>query len=190
MSAQAAINPELPRRFSRLCIADLSFRQCKALSEHMLKEHLDVSCPAFSPQVAGIVVTYAKNFVAGAGFGPLGSSYGKFPEASLQETHDLLIEMRNKVYAHRDVLAAKTFKYEDSRRPDPYEVRLEIREGEPGFTLFPNIPDLITSHLPFIIRLCEFQIERIGDEFRRILPLMTTGKNYQAGVYTIGVDFP
>jgi hypothetical protein len=180
----------LARHFARLTITDLAFRQCKALAEHMIDEHLDVLSPLFTPQMAGVVVTYAKNFVSAESFGSLKEPFIRFTDDAMQETHDKLIDARNKLYAHRDAAAARSFIYDNASPRVPYQVRVELRKGETSFTAFRGVPELNPTILPFIIRLCDLQIERVRVEVSRIIPIMTADKTYKAGIYTVGIDFP
>ena len=190
MSNKPPILPALARQFARLNIADLAFRQCKALAEHMIAEHLDATSLLFTPQMAGVVVTYAKNFVSADGIGPVPTLFGSFTDAALQDTHDKLMDARHKLYAHRDATAAQTFTYDDASPVVPYQVRVELRKGETSFTALPAIPELNPTILSFVVRLCDFQSERVRTEFSRIIPIMTAGKTYKAGFYTVGIDFP
>lgn len=44
----------LTKQFARLHIAELAFRQVRALSEHMIEEHLDPFALIFTPQMCGV----------------------------------------------------------------------------------------------------------------------------------------
>jgi hypothetical protein len=156
----------------------------------MAAEHLDALSLLFTPQMAGVVVTYAKNFVSAEGFGSLQEPFTTFTDRSMQETHDKLRHFRNKLYAHRDATAAQSFIYDDVSSVVPYQMRVELRKGETTFTALPAVPELSPTILPFVIRLCDLQSERVRAEFGRIIPLMTAGKSYKAGFYTVGIDFP
>lgn len=156
----------------------------------MVNEHSDAHSPLFAPQMAGVVVTYAKNFVSAEGFGSLQEPFISFTDEAMRETHDKLIDARNKLYAHRDAHAARSFTYDDARPIVPYQVRVELRKGETNFTAFRGVPELNPTIIPFIIRLCDLQVDRVRAEVSRIVPLMTAGKTYKAGIYTVGIDFP
>ena len=120
----------LARKFRHLIITDLAFRQCKALAEHMVAEHLDANSLLFTPQMTGVVVTYAKNFVEAEGFGSLQAPFLSFTDEALQETHDKIMDARHKLYAHRDATAAKDFTYDDNSPVVPYQVGIELRNDE------------------------------------------------------------
>jgi hypothetical protein len=188
MSNKAPNVPALTRQFVRLNIANLGFQQCRALAEHMVAEHLNALSLLFTPQMAGVVVTYAKNFVSAEGFGSLQEPFTTFNDRSMQETHDRLLHFRDKLYAHRDAIAAQSFIYDDVSSVAPYKMRVELRKGE--FTALPAVPELNPAILPFVIRLCDLQSERVRAEIGRIIPLMTAGKSYKAGLYTVGDGFP
>lgn len=182
--------PALTRRFILLSISDLAFRQCKALAEHIIDEHLDAFSLLFAPQMAGVVVTYSKNFVSAEGFGPLQKPFTIFTDGEIQNAHDKLLHARHKLYAHRDAPAAQSFAYDDPSPIPPYRVRVAFRKGESGFTAIPAVPELNPTILPSVVRLCDLQTDRVREELNQIVPLMTRGKNYQAGFYTVGNDFP
>ena len=121
--------PALVKQFKRLSIADLAFMQANELAKHMIAEQLAPLSLLFSPQMAGIVVTYAKNFVSALGIGPLHQSYSGFVDEDMQATHDRLLQSRHALYAHRDVKASKTFDYDDDSIAESYDVRIRIGRG-------------------------------------------------------------
>ena len=175
--------------FARLSFADVSFVQVRALAEYMIACNLDTLSPPFSPMMAGLVVTYAKNLVSADGIGPLNAIFSQFTDSRMQEIHDKLIHARHRLYAHRDALSAKTFTYDNDSPVDPYEVKIQIRKGEPA-TVLSGVPELPCEFLPFIVELCMLQRARVESELMRIVPIMTKGKRYGPGIYTVGVDFP
>lgn len=182
---------KLTKLFAKLSIADLAFRQVRALSEHMIQLSPDPLELIFTPQMGGIVVTYAKNFVSSDGMGPLPNHFNTVAQPDLQETHDKLIEARHRLYAHRDLLAAKSFIYDDQSEIKAYQVQIQSFPDGSGVTLLPNVPELNPSILSHIVRLTIVQSEKVKSEFNKIIPIITKGKTYQRNkVYTVGVDFP
>lgn len=121
--------------------------------------------------------------------GPVSGLFETFDDKALQETHDKLLKARNEVYAHRDVNAANSFVYDSSPPQSPYQLRIEIKD-EGGIIALPSTPDLNPEILSFIVRLCDFQSQRVVAELGKILPLITGEKKYKPGIYTVGIDFP
>jgi hypothetical protein len=189
MSNKAPDTSALTKHFTRLVFADESFRQAKMLADQMITTGLDPYSNLFTPMMTGIVVTYAKNFNEANGMGPVPRLFERFADNVMQETHDKLLKARNELYAHRDVIAAKSFVYDSVPQTSPYQLRIDIKD-EGGIVALPSTPELNPEHLPFIVRLCDFQSRRIAIELGKILPLIKGDKTYKPGRYTVGLDFP
>jgi hypothetical protein len=177
-------------KFSRLHIADLSFRQVRALADQLTGSPIDPLALTLTPQMAGIVVTYAKNFVGANGFGPLTDLFpesAQFSDSNLAETHEKILEARHRLYAHRDAAAAAKFDYDNESQAEPYQVRISIYEDGSGFTARPNVPELNPAILPSISTLASFQIERIANELKRLWPSVAAHGSFKPGMtYTLG----
>ena len=182
------------RKFAKLNIADLSFRQVKALADELDSSNIDPLALTFAPQMAGIVVTYAKNFVSATGFGLITDDFpefGHFDDDDHAKTHERLMEARHKIYAHRDKRAAADFEYDDGVSAEAYQVRIKVYDDSSGFTALPNIPDLNPSLLPYVTSLAAHQSVKAGKLIGEMIAKITKGKRYKpGGVYTVGVDFP
>ena len=140
--------------------------------------------------MAGLVVTYAKNFTESEGIGPLPEMFSDLPDGIMRHTHGILMRSRHTLYAHRDVRAAKGFVYDYNYSSEPYEVEISFSK-EKGLICYPQIPELSTEILPHVVSLCVFQSSRIFEEVEKLLPVLTNGKIYKEGVrYVIGKDFP
>lgn len=61
----------MTKQLKRLCIADISFRQAAQLARYIIETGLDAADLKYGPMLAGMVITYAKNFVANAELGTL-----------------------------------------------------------------------------------------------------------------------
>lgn len=181
-------------KFSRLHIAALSFRQVRALSDQLSTSSIDTSALTLTPQMAGIVETYAKNFVGATGFGALTDlfpEFAQFSDSGLEATHKKILEARHKLYAHRDALAAANFDYDNESEAEPYQVRISIYADGSGFTARPNVPELNPEILPLVSNLASFQIERIGHELKRLWLRLVEGGAFKPDMtYTLGNVIP
>jgi hypothetical protein len=189
----SAIKPldtaKLTKQLVRLNLARLHFNQAKALTEKIIAELTDPLDLTLSPQIAGVVVTYARSFGENDGIGTLPNLFTNFADTEMKETHDLLINLRNKLYAHRDALDSKLFTYHSSVLVEPY--KLQIRFEENGdFACNSHAPEMYPANLPRVAQLCRLQDERAEAEIKKLLKVTTKGKKYPAGTYTVGVDFP
>jgi hypothetical protein len=177
------------KELGKLVIADVSFSQILALCHHMLEHHFKATDPLFPPQMCGLVVTYAKNFVSGTNFGPLPERFRKFNDETFAETHERLIEARHTIYAHRDAEAASNMEFDELGHVVPYQVSVE---WSPTFIAYPVTPELSPDIIPFIARLVKFQSERICARISELgRDMVVNGKKYRPyHRYTLGVDFP
>jgi hypothetical protein len=181
---------KLTKQLARLSLARLHFNQAKALAEKIIAELTDpLDLMTLSPQIAGVVVTYARSFGENSGIGALPNIFTNFSEAEMDAIHNLVINLRNKLYAHRDALDFKPFIFHSSVVVDPY--KLQIRFEENGdFACNAHAPEMYPAHLPVLIKLCHLQDERADVEIKKLMKLIANGKKYPAGIYTVGVDFP
>jgi hypothetical protein len=177
-------------QIKRLAIASDSFQQCLSLLGHIENLGLKLEDDLYTPMIAGVVVTYAKNFNQADGLGPLPNFFEKFPDPMLQTAHEKVIEARNKHYAHRDTIA-HSFK-KDQGRPDPYSVHVRINYETKDFKFQPNLIDIPPERIKQIIQLIQFQMDRLQKDLDEKLALIIdVDKNYeQDKVYILGEDFP
>ena len=173
----------------RLILAHRCFTQITALCDHLAANKITQIDSIYTPCIAGISVTYMKPFVQSKGLGPLPNSFRKFDDLLLKHTHERLEESRNRIYAHSDVENAHILQYDNPEPVRPYEIRVELKVGEPP-TFCPMLPDLNAALGIHVRRLCVLQAERAGKKMNEIMALMNTGKEYKAGSYILGENFP
>jgi hypothetical protein len=149
---------------------------------------LKVASDLYAPMIAGVTVTYAKNFNDADGLGPLPEFFTRFPTANLRAAHAKLIDARNQVYAHRDA-RAHLFK-NDKGQTVAYPVEVTI-EGD-AFLFRTRMVDIPDARLPMIRKLIEFQVKRLRDDLDGKLALIVDfTKGYKRGtIYWLGDDFP
>ena len=175
--------------FKRLAFADLAFIQAHALAQFLSESEIVDEDPLYAPMFAGICVTYSKPFQGAEGLGPLPSQFSEFPaDSPFALVHADLLESRNRIYAHRDLLSVHILSASTAEET----VRVEVDLQPDGFTVFATEPQWPKSRVNSLIELCEFQRTRLKDELHKKLVSLCTvgGKTYKAGHYTLGVDFP
>ena len=174
----------------RLTIASDSFQQCLTLLTHMEEISITLSSDLYPPMIAGVVVTYSKNFNQADGLGPLPNLFTKFPEPKLQIAHAKLIEARNKLYAHRDI-SAHTFKNSEGG-VSQYPVEVRINDANTAFLFQPMLKDIPPERIPDIKNLLSFQMERLQSDLdKKLATVVDFNKGYKQGAtYLLGEDFP
>lgn len=176
------------QQIRRLTVASDSFQQCLSLLSHMERARLKVDSDLYPPMIAGVAVTYAKNFNDADGLGPLPDFFTRFPTTNLRIAHAKLIEARNQVYAHRDARAHMFTN--DKGQTVAYPVEVTINDEE--FLLRTRMVEIPDARLPVIRELVEFQMRRLKDDLDGKLALVVDfAKGYERGrVYWLGDDFP
>lgn len=174
--------------FKRLNLADLCFKQAEAIATHIRDSNPDPRELLYSPMVAGLVVTYMRPFVQSYGLGSLSSDFTDFPDQDLFDMHDQLKESRHKLYAHRDLGVAPTLETNDGSLP--FEMQISFEDPHLSYTLAPGAVEINFSNMDQIIRLCHHQQTIVTQKLLPLVLLLTSGKSYQPGTYTVGVDFP
>ena len=167
----------------RLAIASDSFQQALSLLDHLQHLNLDINSDIYSPIMAGVVTTYAKNFNRADGLGPLPKSYLEFENEVLAVAHKQVIDSRNTLYSHRDLTKAPLSII------DAYKVQVWIENEH--FLFKPNMVDLRPDRLEDIKKLVEYQQSRLKDDFdKKLISLKLENKYEENKVYILGQDFP
>jgi len=181
--------PNIVRQIARLVVASDSFQQILALLGHMTELKLGINSDLYSPMMLGVVTTYARNFNASTGMGPLLRSYTKFPDTNLTTAHDKIIEARNKIYAHRD---SSHQSVKSNSEVSPYRIFVELKPTLDGFNFTPVLTDIPPDRIPDIIALVDFQHKRVIKDLSVKNELITNfSKEYDLGkTYEWGVDIP
>lgn len=186
------------QQYKRFDLAAVSFRECKALTEHLIQLGIvpkSSYATLYSACCAGIVVTYARPFLASDGLGPLPSQFGNgFPSAEMAELHEDVLTIRNRVFAHRDLVKTQGMRLHPESEPVLFESHIIISPSASGKKAAihsqPALLYLLPDRLPGIVKLCDFQIERASKEAVEILRNLAGTKSYRPGRYTVGKDFP
>jgi hypothetical protein len=108
----------------------------------------------------------------------------------MSATHNLLINLRNKLYAHRDALDFKPFAFHSSVVVARINCKFISTKTAILHVTHSHSSERYPGNLPKVIELCHLQNERADAEIKKLLKIITNDKKYSAGTYTVGVDFP
>ena len=172
------------KQIKRLIYASDAFQQIEALIEHMESPETKIDDTLYSAMISGVVTTYAKNFNKSDGLGPLPKLYEKFESSKNKEAHEKLIDARNQLYAHRDVLSTK------NGIKNAYKIDVWLQNGQLLFR--PLMIDISSNKLPDIKSLIGYQRERLQEDLDgKLAQIVNLNKSYNEGeVWELGVDFP
>jgi len=173
----------------RLFMAESSMHQAAKLAKFTEDHNIGRFPEVFAPIMAGICVVYARPFLRADGLGPLDEKYGRFDDAKLQDTHNDLIRNRHHFYAHRDFLKTRALDPTSGASRDMHSVHLFF-DGQGSYTFATREPMYRDINLPEIIRIAEFQRQRIGTERHKVIDKLNRGQILPEGSYELGKDFP
>jgi hypothetical protein len=173
----------------RLFMAESSMHQAAKLAEFAKAHDIGKLPDVFAPIMAGICVVYTRPFLRADGLGPLDARYALLSETKLQDTHNDLVRNRHHFYAHRDFLKTRALDPGSGASIDMHSVHLFF-DGQGSYTFATREPMYRDINLPDIIRLAEFQRERIGAERHKVVDKLNRGKILPSGNYELGKDFP
>ena len=83
----------------KIFYANHCFVEARAAAEHVYQKKLESNAPLFYPLVVAIYTLYARPFTRSDGVGRLDEPF--IPHKCLAQ-HQLIMEHRNQIYAHRD----------------------------------------------------------------------------------------
>jgi hypothetical protein len=99
------------RKFNaqKLFVATSDIRAATNACQFLIENVKDKNHPLYVPLLTAIIVSYARPFSESRkrGYGELKGKWRKFPNRELQDMHETLLDMRNKVIAHSDSDARK-----------------------------------------------------------------------------------
>lgn len=181
---------KMAKQLKRRCIAEISFRQAGQLAQHIIETRLDATDLKYGPMLAGMVITYAKNFVENTELGTLREPFIQFRDRAMYEAHHTAMIVRHTVYAHRDLKAGRDFIHDDNDSAETYEVRIQLHDDGVGCSANVLLPDLPPDFLPHFVELCELQHTRAKNEVRDLVRTARSFGEYGPGVYVVGSNFP
>jgi hypothetical protein len=181
---------KIAKQLKRLCIAEISFRQAGQLAQLIIETGLDATDLKYGPMLAGMVITYAKNFVENTELGRLREPFIRFRDRAMCEAHHTAMIVRHKVYAHRDLEAGREFTHDDNDPGETYEVRIQLHDDGVGCSANVLLPDLPPDFLPHFVELCELQHTRAKNEIKNLVRTIRSFGEYDPGEYVVGSNFP
>jgi hypothetical protein len=129
----------------------------------------------------GIIISYARPFTKCNGLGKLGKEFREFKDhESFKSNHDRLLETRHTIFAHKD----ESWETELLRDEKKYLITIE----ESG-RFQTSMTGIVIDSFPLILDLINFQKKRILTAKEKLVQSVAN-QGIQAGVYTIGEDFP
>lgn len=168
----------------RLTLAQTAFRQARKLCEHMEKLELDPKDELASSMMSGIVVSYVRPFLRSDGIGSLPKKYSSFEEnAEFGKYHDILMEARHWVYAHRDNVNAPNLAGGRVCEDTVTEVIIHLKKD--GYSVAINEPQINASQLKYFKALCSYQHNRINEEVGDLIVHLMETHSLGEGVYKI-----
>jgi hypothetical protein len=137
----------------------------------------------------GIVISYARSFGNNNGLSAISTEFRRFPDKESQLLHDVLLDSRDTIYAHRDLIREGERLPVRLRKEDFQKIEIDIPES--GVIEW-NVrrPALPKAYLKDIAALCRFQIDRLSASSTKMLQYFGAQKSFSPGRYILGDDFP
>lgn len=178
------------KRLKRLFWAQGDIRAARELCEHALQNEANMDGWKWRAMETGIVVSYARPFGENVGLGALPARFHSFPpQSDLAAVHVLLLQGRDVVAAHNNLLERKSVLATNVPEAEAAKIGIMIESSGQSWWTVP-VPTLPSHNIRRIIELCRFQEERIRRESDELLVAITKDGQYEAGKYELGVDFP
>ena len=176
------------KKLQALYWAEIHIREARDAAAHLISLG-DTGQELAHSIYTGIVVSYSRSFGANQGLSAIGSKFGSFDDEKLQSLHGFLLEARNTIYAHKDILKEGDKLAAGLPRVNLRKIKFHIaKSGESHWIV--HRPTLPASYLKDIIVLCEFQMVRLNAASGAMLQTCLNGKSYAPGDYVLGEDFP
>jgi hypothetical protein len=93
---------ELKKQLYRLAVGRSDVAKAYAACELLRREIRDIADDLYQPLLQAIAISYGRPFAVSRAGSTIGARWARFDSAQLQETHDKLMELRNKFVAHSD----------------------------------------------------------------------------------------
>lgn len=182
------ISSGLTGRSRQLLLADHAFRQAKDSLEYCLNARGEVSPSLRETLIAGACAMYRRPFTRGAFLGRLGGIYVRFPgQPEFKSLHEGLCREQSGdgLYAN----FGKSPFLSDARLDDSTDVEI-LFQRTTGMLASVRGPTPSPDVLRAVMRLCEFQSQRVRGEFQELLPKLFTKSVEYNRRYKLGVDIP
>jgi hypothetical protein len=137
----------------------------------------------------GIVISYARSFGANNGLSAIGAEFRRFPDSRLEQLHHVLLDARDTIYAHRDLIREGERFPAERREEDFQQIEVDVAENG-GTHWLVRRSSLPEAYLKDIATLCQFQIERLNASSSKMLEHFCREKSYSPRRYVLGETFP
>jgi hypothetical protein len=117
----------------------------------------------FDPLSCATVIWYARPFTQAKEYPAIPERYAKFSFGIYQKIHDRLMQQRNLFEAHMNEAATEVFLIRKEAPITAGDSWLEAR----SHSHFVARDFLVPRAFPGIVKLCDFQLERLGDAIEK-----------------------
>ena len=146
------------RQFGRLIIAEDDIRKARKAALLIVNRVASVQDDLFDPLSCATVIWYARPFTDSKKYPAIPERYTKFPFRTYQKIHDRLILQRNRFEAHMDQVATEVFLIRKEAPITSDGLHLDVH----SHSHFVATDYLVPRAFPGILRLCDFQLERLA----------------------------
>jgi hypothetical protein len=187
-----SITPKYSRKvkaLKRLCCARVDFESAAEAARALLKTR-GMTKPARMALQCGMIVKYARPFGANNGLGSLPDDpFAHFSDSRLQRFHERVLDSRNKMEAHNDILLRGEL-LESRCQKRKTSLKIEIVLAKKGIDWLIETHSLDSNVLKSFLRLIETQASRVENAINKLLIELCFIKPRRMGKYTLGVGFP
>jgi hypothetical protein len=178
------------KKLAALYWAQLHLREARALCDlaMSLDEHHRDDDVIFGVWT-GVVAAYARSFTQNQGISALDAKFSRFALPRDQVLHDRLIEMRNRLHAHKDRLWEEGVAANMGKNESASSVIVTILEdGQTEWEV--RRPAFSVAYFADVKALCELQTTRLIQESDGILKNFLESQPVTPGKYDLEKDFP
>lgn len=182
-------HPKKVKALKRLCCARVDFESAAEAARALIKTR-GMTKPVRMALQCGMIVKYARPFGANNGLGSLPDDpFGHFDDPRLKRFHQRVLDSRNKMEAHNDILVRGDL-LESPKRKRKNSLKIEIILARKGIDWRIETHSLDSSVLKSFLRLIEIQESRVKDAIAQLLIELCFIKPRKMGKYTLGAGFP
>jgi hypothetical protein len=174
---------KMTKKLRALFWAEIHMREAHQGCQHLASLR-DISLELRDCIYAGIVVSYSRSFGANNGLSAIDSKFEQFTAPKLQVLHEAMLEARNTIYAHMDLL--KVTKRLSAGMPKTEIKKIVVHLGPDGrghWTV--QRPTMPVDRLADISQLCLFQADRIHRESTAMLSRLFHEKSLAPGEHLL-----
>lgn len=176
--------------FKKLVCAQIDFSAAREATELLVTnyktwEHGDASRAIET----GVIVSYARPFGENHGLGSLPKSYREIDDADAQMVHNRVLDARDVLEAHNNLLERGRLSSSRHVGNDPLNIQVEVRRDGSAFWDAAT-PALRLPELNRLLRMLCIQEQRVRTAADSMRKAWLDENPYLAGSYTLEKDFP